>query len=156
MVLACSCSTINNSSSVIEEDKLYVTRTYLGNYLSFMHTNPDRYGNPDLIWISTTLDSINGRISAYSEECHFVPGERLYLRRVLATVGKAQVWVYQVENSDTVTYKINEYQVHNTVPLEAWFDQGDGEEELPLSLPSGDALNRTLAENSVSASTSNK
>lgn len=121
LCIVASCSTVNRSSSLIEEDKLYVTRIYVGNFLDFRHTASDSYGNPDLIWIETTQDTIHGKISAYSKECAFSPGERLYLRRVLTTNGKNEAWVYQVENSDTVNYEINEYQDHNNV-LEAWFN----------------------------------
>jgi hypothetical protein len=122
MSLTASCSTINTSSSLIEEDKLYVTRKYIGNFLSYLHTEPDHFGNPHLIWLGTTMDSVHGRISAYSKECAFSEGERLYLRRVQVDKGQDAFWVYEIENGDSVRYKINEYQNHNTAPLQSWFD----------------------------------
>jgi hypothetical protein len=121
LLLAVSCSTVNIPSSGIEEDKLYVTRIYVGDFLGYRHTGSDANGKPDLIWLSTTQDSIHGKISAYSKECSFTPGERLYLRRALTTSGKIQAWVYQVENSDSVNYMINEYQDHSTALVDTWF-----------------------------------
>ncbi|TFH49989.1 MAG: hypothetical protein E4G92_00890 [Bacteroidia bacterium] len=120
--LAVSCSTVNRSSLPVEEDKLYVTRIYVGNFLSYRHTGSDANGNPDLIWLTTTQDSIHGQISAYSKECTFTPGERLFLKRTLTTSGKSQAWVYQVENSDSLNYMINEYQDHSTALVDAWFN----------------------------------
>jgi hypothetical protein len=122
LCMTCSCITVTKPFSVIEEDKLYVTRIFVGNYLDYQHTASDANGNPDLIWITTTQDSIHGKISAYSKECSFSPGERLFLRRVLTTTGRSQAWVYQVENSDTVSYKINEYQNHNNILVETLFN----------------------------------
>jgi hypothetical protein len=122
MCLTASCSTSKTSSSLIEEDKLYVTRKYIGNFLSYLHTEPDHFGNPHLIWLETTMDSIHGRISAYSKECAFSEGERLYLRRVQVEIGAEAFWVYQVENGDSALYMINEYWNQNTAPLQSWFD----------------------------------
>lgn len=125
MVLVCtavSCITGNKSASVIEEDKLYVTRIYVGNFLDSQYTKSDPYGNPDLIWISTTQDTIHGKISAYGKECLFAPGERLYLRRVLTTNGRNEAWVYQVENSASTGYLVYEYQDHNKGLVESWFN----------------------------------
>jgi hypothetical protein len=122
MCLTVSCSTSNTSSSLIEEDKLYVTRKYIGNFQSYLHTEPDHFGNPHLIWLETTMDSVHGKISAYSKECAFSEGERLYLRRVQVDKGPDAFWVYEVENGDSVRYMINEYQNHNTAPLQSWFD----------------------------------
>jgi len=123
LILSCtavSCITGNKSTSLVEEDKLYVTRFFVGNFLDYQHTSADSKGNPDLIWITTSLDSIHGKIPAYSKECHFTPGERLYLRRVLAVNGKSEAWVYRVENADTVNYMLNEYQDHKKGQVEAW------------------------------------
>jgi hypothetical protein len=36
--------------------------------------------------------------------------------------GPDAFWIYEVENGDSVRYKINEYQNHNTAPLQSWFD----------------------------------
>lgn len=120
LLLASSCSVVEKSASGIEENKLYVTRMYVGNYLDYRHTSPDKFGNPDLIWISTTLDSIHGKISAYGIECGFTKGERLYLRRVMSGTGKNARWIYQVENNSSA-YPVNEYQNHNDDMVEAWF-----------------------------------
>jgi len=122
MCLTASCSNSNISSSLTEEDKLYVTRKYIGNFLSYVYTQPDLAVNPHLIWLETTMDSVHGRISAFGKECSFSEGERLYLRRVQVDKGTGAIWVYQVENSDSIQYIINEYRNHNTAPLQSWFD----------------------------------
>jgi hypothetical protein len=70
------------------------------------------------------MDSIHGRISLYSKECSFSEGERLYLRRVLTDKGADAFWVYQVENSDSVSYRINEYRNPDSVSLQSWFENG--------------------------------
>ena len=126
MCLTASCSTSNTSSSLIEEDKLYVTRKYIGNFLSYLHTEPDHFGNPHLIWLETSMDSVHGKISAYSKECAFSEGERLYLKRMQVDQGAGAFWVYQVENGDSVRYMINEYRNHKTAPLQSWFDNTPG------------------------------
>jgi hypothetical protein len=68
------------------------------------------------------MDSIHGRISLYSKVCAFSEGERLYLRRVQVDKGPGAFWVYQVENSDSVSYRINEYRNHDTKSLHSWFE----------------------------------
>jgi hypothetical protein len=123
LILVCtavSCITGNKSTSLVEEDNLYLTRFFVGNFLSYQHTTADSKGNPDLIWITTSRDSIHGKISAYGKECHFTPGERLYLRRVLTENEKSEAWVYRIENADTVNYMLNEYQAHKRGLAEAW------------------------------------
>lgn len=144
LILACtavSCITGNRSASLVEEDNLYVTRFYVGNFLGYQHTSADSKGNPDLIWITTSRDSIHGKISAYSKECLFTPGERLYLRRVLAVNGKSEAWVYRIENADTVNYMLNEYQDHKKGQVAAWLNSDPDNQ--PLSIP---ALPENLAQ----------
>ena len=147
MCLTVSCSTSNTSSSTVEEDKLYVTRKYIGNFLSYFHTEPDHYGNPHLIWLETTMDTIHGRVSLFSKECAFSEGERLYLRRVQADKGADASWVYQVENSDSVSYIINEYRNHDTRSLQSWFENAaDNPVNLSILVPeNGPELSDTLS-----------
>ncbi len=136
LILVCtavSCITGNRSASLVEEDNLYVTRFFVGNFLDYQHTTADSKGNPDLIWITTSRDSIHGKISAYSKECLFTPGERLYLRRVLAVNGKSEAWVYRIENADTVNYMLNEYQDHNKGQVESWLNTAPDNQ--PTSIP---------------------
>ena len=147
MCLTASCSTSNTSSSPGEEDKLHVTRKYIGNFLGYLHSEADHFGNPNLIWLETTMDSIHGRISLYSKECAFSEGERLYLRRVQADKGADAFWVYQVENSDSVSYIINEYRNHDTGSLQSWFENAaDNPVNLSILVPeNGPELSDTLS-----------
>jgi hypothetical protein len=60
-VLIASCSPSNKAVTEPEEDRLYVTRMYIGDYQDFRHTAPARFGDPHLIWIKTTRDSTLAR-----------------------------------------------------------------------------------------------
>jgi len=122
LCLAASCSSSNHSSTLIVEDKLTVTRKYIGDFLEYRSTVADKFGNPDLIWITTTGDSLNGKIAAYSRECSFVAGDRLYLRRTGENNTKNEGWVYMIENNQSVHYLINEYRNHRDMPVESWFN----------------------------------
>ncbi len=122
LILAASCSSPNHSSSPVIEDRLYITRHYIGDFLESRSTPADKYGNPDLIWITTTGDSIRGRIAAYGRECSFKAGDRLYLRRIGEKNPREIEWVYIIENEESVQYMINEYQNHRDVPVESWFN----------------------------------
>lgn len=116
-----SCSTSDRSSSDIDEDRLYVTRRYIGEFEDYRHTAPGRFGDPHLIWIKTTQDSVFGKISAYSRECGFSPGDRLYLRRRYVTPGIYGYWIYQIENDSSVFYRICEYQNDRKVLVQSWY-----------------------------------
>lgn len=122
LLMTCSCSTVDKPASTVEEDKMYMTRIYIGNFIDFRHTASDDNGNPDLIWITTTRDSIHGRISAHGRECLFSPGEKLYISRILSTNGKSQSWQYLIENSDTIRYMINEYHNHKKDLVGTWLN----------------------------------
>ena len=126
--VAVSCSSRNHSSSTVIEDRLFITRMYIGDFIDFKHTGPDKFGNPDLIWITTTTDSIHGKIAACSRECNFTAGERLYLRRKSDDTAKEMEWVYMIENDKSVQYMINEYINHRNVPVESWFRTYSGED----------------------------
>ncbi|MCU0378876.1 MAG: hypothetical protein MUC78_11530 [Bacteroidales bacterium] len=122
LLLVFSCSTIDKPASTPEEDKLFMTRIYIGNFLDYRHTSSDDNGNPDLIWITTTRDSIHGKISAHGRECLFTPGERLYISRVQSAIGKGEAWQYRIENSDTIRYLINEYHDHRRDLVGSWLN----------------------------------
>ena len=105
----------------MEEDRLYVTRRYIGDYEDYRHTAPGRFGDPHLIWIKTTQDTTFGNISAYSRECGFKPGDRLYLRRKYVTPDVFGYWVYQIENDSSVFYRLSEYQNDKKVLVQSWY-----------------------------------
>ena len=115
-----SCATTERSG-LLPEDELYVTRRYIGDFLDSRHTKPESLGSPHIIWIKTTQDSVYGKISAYSRNCEFVKGDRLYLRRVYQSPGVFGYWMYQIENENDVWYKISEFQHDNQVLVQVWF-----------------------------------
>ena len=120
ITVAVACTT-NRQASVVEEDRLYVTRRYIGDFEDYRHTAPGRFGDPHLIWIKTTQDSVFGKISAYSKECGFTAGDRLYLRRKYVTPGIYGYWIYQIENDSSVFYRISEFQNDRKVLVQSWY-----------------------------------
>ncbi len=121
LVLMASSSTTNKSATEPDEDRLYVTRMYIGDYQDYRHTAPARFGDPHLIWVKTSRDSTFGKISAYSKECGFHEGDRLYLRRQYVTPGIYGYWVYQIENDSSVFYRVCEYQNDRKVLVQSWY-----------------------------------
>ena len=121
VIMTFACSPANRLASEPEEDMLYVTRSYIGNYEDYRHTAPARFGDPHLIWIKTTQDSIYGKISAYSRDCEFSSGDRLYLRRTYVTPGIYGYWMYQIENDSSVFYRLSEYQNDRKVLVQSWY-----------------------------------
>ncbi|MHC1731798.1 MAG: hypothetical protein AB9888_07215 [Bacteroidales bacterium] len=121
LIIIASCSTATKTATEPEEDRLYVTRMYIGDYEDFRHTAPARFGDPHLIWIKTSRDTTFGKISAYSRECDFKEGDRLYLRRKYVTPGVYGYWMYQVENDSSVFYRVSEYQNDRKVLVQSWY-----------------------------------
>lgn len=120
--LCFSCAT-SQKTGFLPEDEIFVTRKYVGNFVDFRHTTPNDFGEPHLVWIKTTQDSIYGKISAYSRKCEFKPGEKLYVRRVYHSPGLFGFWVYQIENDDEdkIWYEISQFQYGNKVLAQSWF-----------------------------------
>jgi hypothetical protein len=121
MGITISCSTTKKYSSLLKEDEYYNTRKYIGNFVDYCHTSPEVFGGAHLIWFKTTLYSSYGKISAYSKECEFCPGDKLYLRRTCSTPGPFGNWSYQIENDSSVMYAVSEYRYENNVLARSWF-----------------------------------
>jgi hypothetical protein len=115
-----SCATTKDSGA-IPEDELIVTRKYVGNFLDYRHTAPERVTDPHIVWIKTTQDSIYGKLSVLSRECEFEEGDRLFLRRKYVTPGVWGYWEYQIENDKNVFYKLSEFQHDRKVPVQSLF-----------------------------------
>jgi len=75
--IVASCATIKES--LLTEDELFITRKYVGNFIEYRHTCPERFGVPHIIWIKTTMKDTYGKISAYSRDCKFIEGEMLLM-----------------------------------------------------------------------------
>ena len=117
-----SCSTTKNPTSTIEEDKIFLTRKYVGRFLDYRYSEPERLGMPNIIWIKTSLDSVYGKISVYGKVCKFVVGDRLYLRRTFYTpAGSFGYWDYTIENNTTIYYQVTDYQYDKKILTEEWF-----------------------------------
>lgn len=115
-----SCASTKDTGA-IPEDELIVTRKYVGNFLDYRHTAPERIADPHIVWIKTTQDSIYGKLSVLSRECDFKEGDRLFLRRKYVTPGVWGYWEYQIENDSNVFYKLSEFQHDRKVPVQSLF-----------------------------------
>jgi hypothetical protein len=110
-----SCISLKKSGLETREEEIIVTRKYIGNFIDYYHTDPKVTGNSDLIWIKTTVYSSFGKLSAYSKECRFVPGERIYLQPVNASPGNYGYWEYKIENDSAVSYRVSDYRYENNM-----------------------------------------
>ncbi len=117
-----SCSTVQRTG-LAPEDQIFVTRKYVGNFVGYSPSSPYYRGGPKVISITTTLDSIYGKISAYSGKCDFQPGDRLYIRKVYVTPGVFGNWKYQIENDreKRISYGIMEFRYGDKVLVQNWF-----------------------------------
>ena len=120
MVFGISCATTERSG-LLPEDKLLITREYVGNFVDYRHTKPSSFGDPHIIWIKTTRDTTFGKISVYSKKCEFNEGDRIYLRRIYTSPGVFRYWVYQIENDFSVSYRASEFQQDKKVLVQNWF-----------------------------------
>jgi hypothetical protein len=120
--LVLPAKTSKKSSLIIEEDELFIIRKYVGNFIEYRHTGSETYGGPNLIWIKTSMDNTYGKISAYSKNCEFSAGDKLYLKRIYYTPGGVSgYWVYQIENDSSVYYRVTDFQHDKKVLVETWF-----------------------------------
>lgn len=121
LLLLASCASTKQSG--VEEDSLILTRKYVGNFVEYRQHIPEKFGEPYLIWIKTTMDSTYGKISAYSERCDFKPGNRLYIKRIQLSPGPVSTyWEYQIESDDnSISYKLSEFQHDRKNLIRDWF-----------------------------------
>jgi len=121
LALLASCATTHKSA--VKEDSLMVTRKYVGNYIDYRQYIPEKFGQPYLIFIKTSLDSTIGKITAYGEGCNFKKGDRLYLKRTLLSPGTISTyWEYQIESDDNpVFYRLSEFQNDRKNLIKDWF-----------------------------------
>ena len=121
ILLSVSCVTTKRSS--LHEDELFQSRKYVGNFIEYRQSESKHFGDPNLIWIKTTMSGTYGKLSAYSKECRFTIGDRLYIRRVyLMPGGISGYWIYQIESNDeSITYRLSEFQYDNRKYVQSWF-----------------------------------
>ena len=117
-----SCA-VTNKLGMLPEDELFVTRKYVGNFIRSETTDSVSFGNPSVLSVTTTLDTLYGKISVYSRQCEFKPGDRLYIRRIFENTGVFGSWIYNIENenADRVSYKISEFRNGDKVLAQRWY-----------------------------------
>lgn len=115
-----SCATTENLA--LQEDEMFLTRKYIGDFVDYRITNPNGFGNPKILWIKTT-NKTYGKISAYSGKCKFIIGERLYIRRTYYMPGGVfGYWIYQVEGEQSKAfYRLSEFQFEDKILVQSWF-----------------------------------
>ena len=113
-ILTISC-VATEKTVVLKDDELFVIKKYVGNFIGYRYTGPGDYGWPNTVLIKTTQDSVYGKISAYCSICEFIPGEKLYIRRVYQSPGAYSYWTYNIENDkeNIISYKLSEFQEGN-------------------------------------------
>lgn len=121
-LLLCSC-VILKEPGLLLEDELFRTRRYVGQFVTFAHDKPQGFGSPHLIWIRTDLKSKFGDIVAYSRRCEFVPGERIYIRRIWYSPSVTSgYWMYQIEGElSQKHYRLRQFQLDNKILVQSWF-----------------------------------
>lgn len=120
-VILASCATTKQPA--VKEDTMVLTRKYVGNFIEYRQHVPEKFGEPYLIWIKTTMDSTYGKISAYGERCDYVKGDRLYIRRIQLSPGPVSTyWEYRIESDDNpLTYRLSEFQHDRKSLISSWF-----------------------------------
>jgi hypothetical protein len=119
LIISCSPT----KPSMQQEDEMFITRKYVGDFIEYRYTQPEKLSDPHLIWIKTTLESIYGKIVAFSKTCQFRPGERLYVRRTYSNRGGVWGdWTYQIESdTDNISYRLSQFQSGNKIMVQSWF-----------------------------------
>ncbi len=122
-VLIASCTALRRNAVAPDDGELVITRKYVGEFVDHRQTGPENYDGPNLIWVKTSMEDLYGKISAYGRRCDFVPGERLYLRRVYYSPGIVSgYWVYYIENDAGITYRATDIQHDRAVYIMTWFE----------------------------------
>jgi hypothetical protein len=117
-----SSKTSEKGSNAIEEDKLFVSRKYVGKFLDYRQTGPKDNNGPNLIWIKTSMENTLGKVSAYGKKCDFSVGDKLYLKRTQYSLGGVSgYWEYQIENDSSIYYRVTNFQYDKKVSVESWF-----------------------------------
>lgn len=106
----------------VREDKLFLSRKYIGKFIDFRHTGPSSSNGKNIIWIKTSMESSFGKISAYGKKCEFSVGDNLYLKRTFYNPGGVSgYWVYRIENDSSVFYRLTDFQHDRKVAVDTWF-----------------------------------
>jgi hypothetical protein len=110
------------SSSLPDENELFIIRKFVGSYLDYRYTGPETYGGPNIIWIKTSMDKTYGKFSAYGRKCDFSVGDNLYLKRSYYNPGVVTgYWIYQIENDSSIFYRLTDFQHDKEVMVETLF-----------------------------------
>lgn len=106
----------------LKEDKLLISRKYVGKFLDYRQTGPDDYNGPNIVWIKTTMNNTFGKISAMGKKCEFSVGDNLYIKRSYYSPGGVfGYWEYRIENDSSLYYRVSDYQYDQKVLVETWF-----------------------------------
>ncbi len=106
--MAFSCSMQKKPDLFMKEDQLIQSRKYIGDFIDYCGTETDTYEHLNLVWIKTTEFNEYGQLSAFTRDCKFQPGDRIYLKSFFHTNGRFGNWEHRIENESSVSYRVNE------------------------------------------------
>lgn len=115
-----SCISTNKSGLPVAEDKLFITRKYIGDFVGYVHTSPEISNGTDLIWIKTNRDNSYGKISAYGRTCRFSAGDKLYLNSKYSPGCRTGNWEYEIGNDSLVLYTVSDFRIENNKIIRTW------------------------------------
>lgn len=118
--------TAKRPTEVVIEDEFLMTRKFVGEFVDYRHTGPENSDFPNIIWIKTSMDKTIGKLSALGKNCDFKVGDHLYIRRIFYSPGDmagSGYWIYQIENNDSIYYRLSEFQYDKKVYVETLFSQ---------------------------------
>jgi len=117
-----AASSSKNNDESVTEDKIFLSRKYVGKFLDYRQTGSKADHTPNIIWIKTSMESTFGKIAAFGKKCTFSVGDKLYIRRTYYNPGGVSGrWVYQIENDSSVFYKLSDFQYDRKVDVEVFF-----------------------------------
>jgi hypothetical protein len=115
-------SSLKSNDENVTEDKILLSRKYVGKFLDYRQTGSKADRTPNIIWIKTSMESTFGKIAAFGKKCAFSIGDKLYIRRTYYNPGGVSGrWVYQIENDSSVFYKLSDFQYDRKVDVEVFF-----------------------------------
>jgi len=105
IMLFASISCTSSKTAFFEEDKLILTRRYVGTFEDYRIVEGYRFLEPSTYWIKTSLDSIYGKIHIFTrKDLELTIDDRLYIRRTHYEHPGINNTVYMLESSNGEIY----------------------------------------------------
>lgn len=118
MIAAGSCAVSDHTASLQPEDKLFVSRKYVGQYVS-SSTERLGFGMPRVTYVQTDSKEYDS-IVIYGKDCKFVQGERLYIRCRWVQPSAAGYWAYELEG-EAAQYRLGQFGYGAKLLTQSWY-----------------------------------